>query len=99
MQFVLKFKKDKVDLVPAVVHLDGTARLQTVRETDNKWYYDFLKAWQKDTGIPIILNTSFNDREPICENVEHALNCFLGTNIDYLYFPEYNKILERKETK
>jgi len=99
MQFVLKFKEDKVDLVPAVVHLDGTARLQTVRETDNKWYYDFLKAWQKDTGIPIILNTSFNDREPICENVEHALNCFLGTNIDYLYFPEYKKILKRKETE
>jgi len=96
MQFVLKFKKEKVDLVPAVVHLDGTARLQTVRETDNKWYYDFLQAWHKASGVPIILNTSFNDREPICENVEHALNCFLGTNIDYLYFPEYKKLIKRK---
>jgi len=97
MQFVLKFKKEKASLVPAVVHFDGTARLQTVRQEDNLWYYNFLQAWKEKTGVPIILNTSFNDREPICENVEHAVNCFLGTEIDYLFFPEYNVLAQRNK--
>ncbi len=86
MQFVLNFKEDKKSLVPAVVHFDGTARLQTVRKEDSPWYYEFLQKWQETSGVPIILNTSFNDREPICEDVRHAVNCFLGTEIDYLYF-------------
>jgi carbamoyltransferase len=96
MQFVLNFKDDKKSLVPAVVHKDGTARLQTVRPEDNSWYHEFLTRWYSKTGVPIILNTSFNDREPICENVEHSVKCFLGTNIDYLFFPERNVILKRK---
>ncbi len=95
MQFVLNFKEDKKPLVPAVVHFDGTARLQTVRKEDSPWYYEFLQKWQETSGVPIILNTSFNDREPICEDVRHAVNCFLGTEIDYLYFPEYNLIAKR----
>ena len=95
MQFVLSFKEDMKDKVPAVVHFDGTARLQTVRKEDNEWYYNFLKVWEKKSGVPIILNTSFNDREPICEDVNHAINCFLGTEIDYLYFPEYDLIAKR----
>jgi len=97
MQFVLKFKQDKKQLVPAVIHQDGTARLQTVREQDNKWYYDFLKKWKEKSGVPIILNTSFNDREPICEDASHSIRCFLGTKIDYLYFPEYSILLRRKK--
>ena len=87
-----------MDKVPAVVHKDGTARLQTVTENDNKWYYNFLKKWQEKSGVPIILNTSFNDREPICETPEHALNCFLRTNIDFLYFYEHNILVSRNES-
>ena len=97
MQFVLKFKKEKQHLVPAVVHADGTARLQTVRKEDNEWYYNFLTKWNEKTGVPIILNTSFNDREPICENAKHAVNCFLGTQIDSLFFPEHGLLVSRKE--
>lgn len=97
MQFVLKFKEEKKSLVPAVVHQDGTARLQTVRKEDNEWYHNFLLKWKEKSGVPIILNTSFNDREPICEDVSHSIKCFLGTRIDYLYFPEYSKILSRKQ--
>lgn len=96
MQFVLKFKEDKKHLVPAVLHQDGTARLQTVRKEDNEWYYNFLLKWKEKSGVPIILNTSFNDREPICEDVSHSIKCFLGTKIDHLYFPEYSVILTRK---
>ncbi len=95
MSFVIPFKKEVVDKVPAVVHFDGSARLQTVTENDNKWYYNFIKSFGEKTGVPIVLNTSFNDREPIVETPEHAFNCFLKTDIDYLYFFDY-KILVSK---
>ena len=86
MSFVIKFKEEVRDKVPAVVHFDGTARLQTVIENDNEWYYNFLSEWEDRTGVPILLNTSFNDREPIVETPEDAINCYMGTEIDYLYF-------------
>ena len=95
MTTVIKFKEELRDKVPAVVHTDGSARLQTVTENDNKWYYNFIKKFKEKTGIPIVLNTSFNDREPIVETPEHAINCFLRTDIDYLYFRE-PKILLKK---
>ncbi len=97
MSFVVKFKDEAKDRVPAVVHFDNTARLQTVTENDNKWYFDFLTKWKEKSGVPIILNTSFNDREPICETPEHAINCFLGTEIDYLYFYDLNILVTRKD--
>jgi carbamoyltransferase len=96
MSFVLQFKESVKEKVPAVVHVDGSARLQTVTEDDNKWYYNFIKEWHKKTDVPILLNTSFNDREPICETPEHAINCFLKTEIDYLYFYDKNILVERK---
>tara|TARA_R100000808_G_C2155541_1_gene168597 strand:- start:20908 stop:22578 length:1671 start_codon:yes stop_codon:yes gene_type:complete len=95
MQFVLMFKDEMKDKVPAVVHFDGSARLQTVTENDNAWYYGFLKKWHTHSGVPIILNTSFNDREPICETPQHAINCFLNTDIDALYFPQYEILLKK----
>ncbi len=97
MSHVIKFKPDVVDQVPAVVHLDGTARLQTVREADNPTYYSLLAAFFEKTGVPILLNTSFNDREPICETVEHAVECFLRTEIDHLWFPELGLLVTQKE--
>ena len=95
MTTVIKFKEEVRDKVPAVVHTNGSARLQTVTENDNKWYYNFIKKFKEKTGVPIVLNTSFNDREPIVETPEHAINCFLRTDIDYLYFRE-PKILLKK---
>tara|TARA_Y100000593_G_scaffold2094_1_gene4125 strand:- start:1000 stop:2634 length:1635 start_codon:yes stop_codon:yes gene_type:complete len=97
MSFVLRFKEESKDKVPAVVHFNGTARLQSVSENDNKWYYNFIKKWQKKSGVPILLNTSFNDREPICETPEHAIRCYLKTEIDYLYFYEQKLLVERKQ--
>ena len=96
MSFVLEFKDEVKDKVPAVVHVDGTARLQTISKNDNEWYYTFIKKWQNKTGVPILLNTSFNDREPICETPEHAINCFLKTEIDHLYFYNENILVSRK---
>ena len=62
----------------------------------NEPNYNFLKTWNEKSGVPIVLNTSFNDREPIVETPDHAINCFLRTEIDYLYFYDYN-ILCKKE--
>jgi len=96
MGFVFKFKKDKLGLAPAVQHIDGSARLQSVNIEQNPIYYSLISEFKKQTGIPIILNTSFNDREPICETPSHAINCFLGTDIDYLYFPEFKILVKKK---
>ena len=97
MTAVLPFLEEQVDKVPAVVHLDGTGRLQTVREEDNPSYYNLLKRWEDKTGIPILLNTSFNDREPIVETPQHAVDCLRKTDIDYLYFLEENLLLANKD--
>jgi carbamoyltransferase len=73
------------DKVPAIVHVDGTARVQTVREEHNPRLYRLLKAFEALTGVPVLLNTSFNIRgEPIVETPRDAMKCFLGTGIDYL---------------
>ena len=61
------------------------------------WYYNIIKKFGERTGVPILLNTSFNDREPIVETPEHAINCFLGTKIDYLYFSDYNILVKGKK--
>ena len=95
MSFVLQFKEEMIEKVPAVVHHNGSARLQTVAENDNKWYYNFIKKWFKKSGVPIVLNTSFNDREPICESPEHAIKCFSKTDLDYLYFYDCGILVDR----
>lgn len=95
MSFALKFKKSQRDRVPAVVHYDGTGRLQTVNKLLNPWYHSFITRWESLSGVPILLNTSFNDSEPIVETPEDAIRCFLGTNIDYLYFFDYGFLVEK----
>ena len=73
------------DRIPAVVHVDGTARVQTIREDQNPVLYRLLQAFDRLTGVPVLLNTSFNIKgEPIVETPADAINCFLGTGIDYL---------------
>lgn len=71
--------------IPAIVHVDGTARVQTVRQDTNARLYRLLKEFEALTGVPVLLNTSFNIRgEPIVETPRDAVECFLGTGIDYL---------------
>lgn len=81
---VCKFKADKQALVPAVVHVDGTGRVQTITKEANGRFYDLVERFHEETGVPIILNTSFNVMGmPIVETPEDALRCFLSTDIDY----------------
>ncbi len=77
--------KQKIKEIPAVVHVDGTTRPQTVRKDVNEKYWKLIKSFESETGIPVILNTSFNRKgEPIVNSPRDAINCFLGTNLDYL---------------
>ena len=71
--------------IPAVTHVDYSARIQTVSKTTNKPYYDLITKFKEKTGCPIVVNTSFNVRgEPIVNSPKDAFNCFMGTELDYL---------------
>lgn len=89
MEKVYKIKKDKHNVIPAVTHVDGTGRLQTVGEQDNPRYYNLIKTFSKLSGIPILLNTSFNENEPIVNNPGHAFDCFARTEMDVLVLGNY----------
>ena len=70
--------------IPAVTHVDGTGRLQTVSRTTHPRYHRLLCAFRDRTGVPVLLNTSFNDDEPIVHRPEEAVACFLRTDMDRL---------------
>ena len=85
MLIVANVKKDKQQVIPAVTHIDGTARLQSVTKECNGIYYDLIHEFKEITGESVILNTSFNVKgEPIVETPKDAIECFLKTNIDNL---------------
>ena len=82
MTHVFNIKKEKRDIIPAVTHEDGTGRLQSVTKDFNSRYYHIIKSFFKKSGVPMILNTSFNENEPIVNTPKEALDCFLRTNMD-----------------
>ena len=80
----------KPDKIPAVTHVDYSARIQTVTKETNKRYYDLISKFKEKTGCPIIVNTSFNVRgEPIVNTPTDAFNCFMGTNLDILVIENF----------
>jgi carbamoyltransferase len=83
MSEVYKIKENKRSLIPAVTHIDGTGRLQTVTKANGR-FYSLLSAFYKKTNVPIVLNTSFNENEPIVRTPEEAIECYLRTKIDVL---------------
>ena len=89
MSIVLKLKKNKLGKIPAVTHIDGTGRLQTVKASSNYLYYELIKSFEKYSGVPILLNTSFNENEPIVNTPEQAIDCFLRTKMDLLVIGKY----------
>ena len=84
MEKVFPIREEKRPLIPAVTHADGTGRLQSVDKEVSPRYYRLIETFGKKTGVPILLNTSFNENEPIVNSPEHALECFLRTNMDML---------------
>ena len=84
MEKVFPIKEEKRSLIPAVTHADGSGRLQTVDATISPRYYQLIDTFRTKTGIPILLNTSFNENEPIVNSPQEALNCYLRTSMDVL---------------
>ena len=85
MLFVPPVRENKRSVIPAVTHIDGTGRLQTVTPQDNFRLHRLIEYFAARTGIPVLLNTSFNDNgQPIVETPEDAVHCFLGTAVDAL---------------
>ena len=84
MMQVFQIREEKRATIPAVTHVDGSGRLQTVSETGNPRYYRLIKAFERRTGVPMVLNTSFNENEPVVCRPKEALDCFLRTRMDML---------------
>ena len=84
MMQVYPIREDKREMIPAVTHVDGSGRLQTVNFETNPRYHLLISTFKKMTGVPIVLNTSFNENEPVVCKPEEALDCFLRTKMDVL---------------
>jgi len=93
MEKVFSVREEKQSLMPAVTHIDGTARLQTVDKNIHPRYYTLIDIFRQKTGVPMLLNTSFNENEPIVNTPEEALECFLRTDMDMLVLE--NCLIER----
>ena len=94
MVLVYRTRADKRDRIPAVNHVDDTGRLQTVDESVSPRYWRLIKEFERLTGVPVVLNTSFNENEPIVMTPEQALDCFLRTKMDILVLG--NHVLRRE---
>ena len=84
MMQVYPVREEKRPEIPAVTHVDGTGRLQTVSKDTNPLYWRLIDTFRQKTGVPMLLNTSFNENEPIVCDPEEAMDCFLRTNMDML---------------
>jgi carbamoyltransferase len=89
MMKVFQVKSDKRNDIPAVTHVDGSGRLQTVCEKTNPRYHALISQFYSITGVPIVLNTSFNENEPVVCRPEEALDCFLRTRMDVLVLGDW----------
>ena len=84
MMQVFQIREDKRARIPAVTHVDGSGRLQTVCRPANPRYYRLIECFRELTGVPMVLNTSFNENEPVVCRPDEALDCFLRTKMDAL---------------
>jgi carbamoyltransferase len=89
MTLAYAVRPEKRELIPAPTHVDGTGRLQTVNKEANPKYHALISAFRDLTGVPVVLNTSFNDNEPIVCRPEEAINCFLRTKMDALVLSDF----------
>ena len=86
--------------IPAITHVDYSARIQTVHKETNQRYYELIVEFKKNTGCPVLVNTSFNVRgEPIVCTVKDAFNCFMGTNLDILVIEDFILYKEDQDKK
>ena len=94
MMYAVNCQPGVEEKIPAIIHVDGTCRIQTVTEEQNKHYYDLIKTFKDETGIPILFNTSFNlGGEPLVETLDDAFRTLENSKIEYLYLPEHKKLI------
>jgi carbamoyltransferase len=98
---VFQIIESRQEFIPAVTHVNGSGRLQTVTKEQNSRYYQLIKKFEELTGVPILLNTSFNENEPVVCNPEEALNCFMRTKMDILVLNDYyiERNIENENTR
>lgn len=89
MTQVFQVREEKRRLIPAVTHVDGSGRLQTVHRETNLRYYCLIESFHRRTGVPMVLNTSFNENEPIVCRPQEALDCFLRTKMDWVVMEDW----------
>jgi len=89
MMHVVKIRPEWRTKIPSVTHVDGTGRLQTVDRENNARYYRLISAVKQRTGVGMVLNTSFNENEPIVDHPEQAVACFMRTDMDSLVIGRY----------
>ena len=82
-------KKEKIKYMPAPIHVDGSARIQTVDKSTNPLYWNLIKQFENQTGVPALINTSFNESEPIVDTPKQAIETFTRTNMDVLVMGNY----------
>ena len=96
MMYVFNLKKQKEGILKAGLAIDKKSRIQTVAKQDNLYYYDLLKSFEKLTNIPVLLNTSLNlPGEVLVETIEDMKEFFIKSNLNYIYFPEVNKLIKK----
>ena len=96
MMYAVDVLPEVRDTIPAVTHVDGTCRVQTLTSTENPHFYHLIKEFENLTGVPILLNTSFNlAGDAIVETLDDALNTLARSEIDYLYLPEREALVSR----
>jgi len=98
MMHVVKIRPEWRERLPAVTHVDGTGRLQTVDKQSNPLYHALIRAFQRRTGVGLVLNTSFNENEPIVDTPEQALDCFARTDMDALCLGRYVLLKDQPST-
>lgn len=97
MMYAVNCQPGIEEKIPSIIHVDGTCRIQTVKREQNPHYYDLIKEFHNQTGIPIIFNTSFNlGGEPLVETLDDAVWTLQKSDINYLYLPEYGKLITIK---
>lgn len=95
MMYAVNCQPGIEEKIPAIIHVDGTCRIQTVNREQNPHYYDLIKTFKNKTGVPIIFNTSFNlGGEPLVETLKDAFWTLDQSNIEYLYLPEFGKLIK-----
>ena len=89
MSSVELINDDKKHLIPGVTHIDGTGRVQTITKEFNEDFYNLIQSFSKISGVPMLLNTSFNENEPVVRKPEEAINCFLRTEMDMVVLENF----------